>query len=146
MAIYAGKEIGPTVSRTMGELASIKDTTVYTRKNNENGQESKQEVKLEDLYKPLMLKFGLLDKTNPNNPASEDDISKLEEIKLTDEKKKELNKDVEQLDAFECRICLLELEDSAIQAPCGHLFHKDCLFPWLQIHNRCPLCKELVVK
>jgi E3 ubiquitin-protein ligase RNF115/126 len=25
--------------------------------------------------------------------------------------------------------------------PCLHAFHGDCIDPWKEIHNTCPLCK-----
>mmetsp|Transcript_22921 Transcript_22921/g.33286 ORF Transcript_22921/g.33286 Transcript_22921/m.33286 type:complete len:428 (-) Transcript_22921:273-1556(-) len=43
-----------------------------------------------------------------------------------------------------CTICLLDLEDGDRIAvlPCDHYFHADCLKPWIQKKNACPLCQK----
>lgn len=43
-----------------------------------------------------------------------------------------------------CSICQANLEDGErIRAvsKCQHLFHADCLEPWLRANNSCPLCR-----
>lgn len=43
-----------------------------------------------------------------------------------------------------CAICLDEFQpqEKIRVLPCNHLFHQDCLVPWLtQRHSNCPLCK-----
>jgi len=50
-----------------------------------------------------------------------------------------------------CSICLEELfpEDVentnvVIELNCNHMFHKECLDPWIKINKNCPLCKNNV--
>ncbi|XP_022147192.1 E3 ubiquitin-protein ligase RING1-like [Momordica charantia] len=42
-----------------------------------------------------------------------------------------------------CAICKdhFVLEDEAKQLPCSHLYHPDCILPWLSNHDSCPLCR-----
>jgi E3 ubiquitin-protein ligase BIG BROTHER-like protein len=41
-----------------------------------------------------------------------------------------------------CVVCQLEFEaeDSAIKLPCSHVFHVECLRPWLSRSKKCPYC------
>jgi hypothetical protein len=39
-----------------------------------------------------------------------------------------------------CIVCLCEGSNNAV-LECWHSFHWDCVCPWLDQHNTCPLCK-----
>uniref|UniRef100_A0A8C0QBM3 E3 ubiquitin-protein ligase RNF181 n=1 Tax=Canis lupus familiaris TaxID=9615 RepID=A0A8C0QBM3_CANLF len=45
---------------------------------------------------------------------------------------------------LKCPVCLLEFEEeeTAIEMPCRHLFHSNCILPWLSKTNSCPLCRH----
>nr|POF06297.1 e3 ubiquitin-protein ligase ring1-like [Quercus suber] len=45
---------------------------------------------------------------------------------------------------FYCSICLEEPQagDKLIRMNCSHIYHQDCLLPWLQMHNTCPNCRS----
>ena len=49
-----------------------------------------------------------------------------------------------------CHICLAdfeEVEKLVLLPRCGHLFHYDCILPWLTEHkSHCPLCKTEVIQ
>lgn len=42
----------------------------------------------------------------------------------------------------ECYICLKYFKNFALKLPCGHLFCKECLEPWLKTNSTCPTCKK----
>tara|TARA_B100000575_G_C23101372_1_gene635436 strand:+ start:830 stop:1627 length:798 start_codon:yes stop_codon:yes gene_type:complete len=52
---------------------------------------------------------------------------------IIDEKIKEEN----------CSICMEQFQDNetVVQLECNHLFHKNCIDPWKEKNEKCPLCK-----
>jgi len=47
----------------------------------------------------------------------------------------------------ECGVCLAELapESQAVQLPCRHAFHPECISKWLtQCKRTCPLCSAVI--
>jgi len=42
-----------------------------------------------------------------------------------------------------CLVCQdnYQIGDEALKLPCHHLYHKDCLLPWLKSRNTCPTCR-----
>ncbi|KAF5458588.1 hypothetical protein F2P56_022609 [Juglans regia] len=46
-------------------------------------------------------------------------------------------------DAKSCAICLDDFEprQEVVITPCNHMFHEDCIMPWVKSHGQCPVCR-----
>jgi len=45
-----------------------------------------------------------------------------------------------------CSICLEEFkyDEELKKLKCAHIFHKECLEPWLDNNNKCPICRAII--
>jgi len=79
---------------------------------------------------------------NPNNPNDEDNAS----IQKQDSDFIRAAFD----SCVMCSICICEFEEGEelrLLPECGHVFHTDCISPWLtEKRNTCPLCQQKVMK
>ncbi|TYJ99063.1 E3 ubiquitin-protein ligase RING1-like [Cucumis melo var. makuwa] len=68
-------------------------------------------------------------------PASKSAIEGLPDIKITEE--------LLATDSSQCAVCkdTFELDEVAKLMPCKHIYHADCIIPWLELHNSCPVCR-----
>ena len=57
--------------------------------------------------------------------------------------KKHCKKVKDKLEPPCCTVCTdnIELSQKGMFMPCGHIFHPDCLKPWLENNNTCPVCR-----
>ncbi|CAN8279621.1 unnamed protein product [Cochlearia groenlandica] len=69
-------------------------------------------------------------------PAPKSSIDALPTIKIT-------QKHLKSSDSH-CPVCKdeFELKAEAKQMPCNHIYHPDCIVPWLVQHNTCPVCRK----
>lgn len=69
-------------------------------------------------------------------PASKSVIENLPSVIVTKE-------DVESNNAL-CAVCKddISIGENVKQLPCAHRYHGDCIVPWLEIRNTCPVCRH----
>jgi E3 ubiquitin-protein ligase RNF115/126 len=72
--------------------------------------------------------------------AKKDAVDKLPVIKIDKKHCKKVNG---SLEAPMCTVCCenIQLDTKGMFMPCGHVYHPDCLTPWLETNNSCPVCR-----
>ena len=72
-----------------------------------------------------------------NPPAAKKEVEKLKKLKITEEKLKEFG--IENT----CAVCKDEFKigEDCLLMPCNHQFHDNCIMPWLNKRNSCPVCR-----
>ncbi|EDW80709.1 uncharacterized protein Dwil_GK11676 [Drosophila willistoni] len=45
---------------------------------------------------------------------------------------------------MQCSICWddFKLDETVRKLPCSHLYHENCIVPWLNLHSTCPICRK----
>ena len=82
---------------------------------------------------------------NENGPTAREYIQNLSQTKFLSFM--ELAKEKGKV-STKCAICTEEFEkDEKVSAlDCEHIFHSECLIPWLEIQNTCPNCRFMLPK
>lgn len=85
---------------------------------------------LEELFEQLSAN----DRRGPP-PATRSSIDAMPTVKITH---RHLRSD------SHCPVCKdkFELGSEVRQMPCDHMYHSDCIIPWLVQHNSCPVCRQ----
>jgi E3 ubiquitin-protein ligase RNF115/126 len=78
-----------------------------------------------------------------NPPASKRVIERLDKVTVTEENIKCLRKDSNIDEEHSCSVCkdIFELSQNLLYLPCKHVYHEDCILPWLKERNSCPTCR-----
>lgn len=68
-------------------------------------------------------------------PASESFLKNMPLVKIKE--------DHDKLESLACAVCkeLITVGTVVSQLPCSHLYHPNCILPWLTARNTCPLCR-----
>ncbi|KAM7276824.1 hypothetical protein ACFE04_018690 [Oxalis oulophora] len=50
---------------------------------------------------------------------------------------------VREEDGKRCAVCLEDFEpkELVMVTPCKHMFHEECIVPWVKSHGQCPVCR-----
>jgi E3 ubiquitin-protein ligase RNF115/126 len=75
-----------------------------------------------------------------NPPASKDEIDRLTKLEVNKDNKSYIN---QLAGESGCSVCKedYEYDQTAIKLPCSHIFHDECILPWLKERNSCPTCR-----
>jgi len=70
------------------------------------------------------------------NKAKEESVKDLAIIKIG-------SKHCQKGEPPTCIVCVdkIEVGMEGMFMPCGHIYHPDCLKPWLESNNTCPVCR-----
>lgn len=70
-----------------------------------------------------------------NPPASKAAIESMPTVEIGE---------VEVCNEAQCAVCKEEFElgAEARELPCKHIYHSDCIVPWLSMRNSCPVCRH----
>jgi len=68
-------------------------------------------------------------------PLSSQRINEIPNVKITAE-------EVER--KMQCSVCWddFKLDETVRKLPCSHLYHENCIVPWLNLHSTCPICRK----
>ena len=80
---------------------------------------------------------------NKKAPTAQKALAELPVCKLTPQRKQILSQCCCEEQQGTCSVCICDFEENEdlLRMPCGHLFHKDCIMPWIKDHNSCPTCR-----
>ena len=113
---------------------NINIDNVYVSENDENENEDEENEEESEEENEI----------NENNEEIELFIKKRNQyiLELDEFQYKHLKK-YSALKEDKCPICLQKYKGADIikEFPCKHIFHKNCIFKWLNKSNKCPLCK-----
>ena len=79
-----------------------------------------------------------------NPPASKKAVDTLDKVTVTEDNIKCLRKDSNIIDNdHSCSVCkdIFEIQQNVLYLPCKHVYHEDCILPWLKERNSCPTCR-----
>ncbi|KAJ3676675.1 hypothetical protein LUZ60_004087 [Juncus effusus] len=76
-----------------------------------------------------------LGRSSANPPASKSAVQSMPTVKISSQ---HIGSDPH------CAVCKdpFEIGSEAREMPCKHIYHQDCILPWLSMSNSCPVCRH----
>ncbi|KAI3980483.1 hypothetical protein MKX01_008900 [Papaver californicum] len=93
---------------------------------------------VESRYNQLLTQFALTERNgihNHHQSASKSVVESMPVIEISD---------CHVATESQCAVCneAFELGSEASEMPCKHIYHTDCILPWLSLKNSCPVCRH----
>lgn len=75
-----------------------------------------------------------MDGTGPP-PLAKDKIKEIPVVMITED---QVSK------SLQCSVCWedFSLDEHVRKLPCEHVYHENCIIPWLELHGTCPICRK----
>mmetsp|Transcript_8367 Transcript_8367/g.5973 ORF Transcript_8367/g.5973 Transcript_8367/m.5973 type:complete len:85 (-) Transcript_8367:103-357(-) len=73
--------------------------------------------------------------------AKKESVAKLPIVKIEQKHCKKTG--ASQFEPPSCTVCCdsIQMGKKGMFMPCGHVYHPDCLLPWFETNNTCPVCR-----
>ena len=81
------------------------------------------------------IEINSLGRSAPNPPASKAVVESMPSVEINE---------THVVSETYCAVCkeAFEIGHEAREMPCKHIYHSDCILPWLAMRNSCPVCRH----
>eukprot|EP00262_Sarcandra_glabra_P015407 TRINITY_DN4742_c1_g4_i1.p1 TRINITY_DN4742_c1_g4~~TRINITY_DN4742_c1_g4_i1.p1 ORF type:complete len:321 (+),score=21.96 TRINITY_DN4742_c1_g4_i1:237-1199(+) len=116
-------------------LAPPQTLTLTDDEDDDEEEDSPFDLQLDRLIHHLSDPDEDHDGRSRSTPASKSSVESIPTVKITSS--------FLASDSVLCAVCKDEFvtDVEAKQLPCKHIYHFDCILPWLSQHNSCPVCR-----